>query len=60
MGENINQMANKIMDLRQEIFTNLETLGKEEEDFRKLNKGTKFEKYKFSFNKTKCHYQEGK
>ena len=43
MGDNINQMADKIMDLRLEIFTNLETLGKEEEDFRKLTKGTKFE-----------------
>ena len=42
-GENINQMADKIMDLRLEIFTNLKTLTKEEEDFRKLTKGTKFE-----------------
>ena len=38
MGDNINQMADKIMDMRLEIFTNLETLGKEEEDFRKLTK----------------------
>ena len=40
-GDNINDMAEKIMDLRLEIFTNLETRRKE--DFRKLTKGTKFE-----------------
>ena len=60
MGDNINQMANKIMDLRLEIFTNFETPSKEEEDFRKLTKGTKFENINLVSTKPNVTTEKGK